>query len=96
MLIPTKFLLTRVKEWLNQPFFDVQAKNEALLDLQNLIESSRYCGSGVDKHFQEVTLHLFETTMGGRKCWIIVRQNHTGEYLIYSVSDNETVLKAIQ
>lgn len=85
-----------VKEWLNQPFFDIQAKNEALLDLQNLIESSRYCGSGVDKHFQEVTLHLFETTMGGRKCWIIVRQNHTGEYLIYSVSDNETVLKAIQ
>ena len=85
-----------VKEWLNQPFFDVQAKNEALLDLQNLIDSSIYRGSGVDKHFQEVTLHLFETTMGGRKCWIIVRQNHTGEYLIYSVSDNETVLKAIQ
>lgn len=85
-----------VKEWLNQPFFDIQAKNEALLDLQNLIESSRYCGSGVDKHFQEVTLHLFETTMGGRKCWIIVRQNHTGEYLIYSVSSFETVLKAIQ
>lgn len=85
-----------IKEWLNQPFYDVEAKNEALLDLPNLIENAVYCGSGVDKHFQEVTLHLFETTIGGRKCWIIVRQNYTGEYLIYSVSDNETILKAVQ
>lgn len=85
-----------IKEWLNQPFYDAEVKNEALLDLPNLIENAVYCGSGVDKHFQEVTLHLFETTIGGRKCWIIVRQNHTGEYLIYSVSDNETILKAVQ
>lgn len=85
-----------IKEWLNQPFYDAEVKNEALLDLPNLIKNAVYCGSGVDKHFQEVTLHLFETTIGGRKCWIIVRQNHTGEYLIYSVSDNETILKAVQ
>ena len=85
-----------IKEWLNQPFYDAEVKNEALLDLPNLIKNAVYCGSGVDKHFQEVILHLFETTIGGRKCWIIVRQNHTGEYLIYSVSDNETILKAVQ
>ena len=85
-----------VKEWLNQPFHDAEAKNEALLDLPNLIENAVYCGSGVDKHSPKVTLHLFETTIGGRKCWIIVRKYHTGEYVIYSVSDNETILKAIQ
>ena len=85
-----------VKEWLNQPFYDAEVKNEALLDLPNLIENAVYCGSGVDKHSPKVTLHLFETTIGGRKCWIIVRKYYTGEYAIYSVSDNETILKAIQ
>lgn len=85
-----------IKEWLNQPFADTEAKNEALLDLQSLLENSVYRGSGTDKHFQEVTVHLFETTIAGRKCWIVVRQNHTGEYLVYSVSDNETIVKAIQ
>ena len=85
-----------VKEWLNQPFYDVEVKNEALLDLPNLIENAVYCGSGVDKHSPKVALHLFETTIGGRKCWIIVRKYYTGEYVIYSVSDNETILKAIQ
>ena len=85
-----------VKEWLNQPFYDVEVKNEALLDLPNLIENAMYCGSGVDKHSPKVALHLFETTIGGRKCWIIVRKYYTGEYVIYSVSDNETILKAIQ
>lgn len=85
-----------IKEWLNQPFYDVKAKNEALLDLPNLIENAVYSGSGVDKHSPKVTLHLFETAIGGRKCWIVVRQYYTGEYMIYSVSDNETILKTIQ
>ena len=85
-----------IKEWLNQPFADTEAKNEALLNLQELLENSVYSGSGIDKHFQEVTVHLFETSIGGRKCWIVVRQNNTGEYLVYSVSDSETILEKIQ
>lgn len=83
-----------VKEWLNQPFFDVQAKNEALLDLQNLIESSIYRGSGVDKHMPTAALTLFETKIKNHKSWIIVRRFHNGKSIIWSVSDNPSIYGA--
>lgn len=85
-----------VKEWLNQPFFDVQAKNEALLDLQNLIESSIYRGSGVDKHMPTAALTLFETKIKNHKSWIIVRRFHNGKSIIWSVSDNPSILDMVQ
>lgn len=85
-----------VKEWLNQPFFDIQAKNEALLDLQNLIESSRCCGSGVDKHMPTAALTLFETKIKNHKSWIIVRRFHNGKSIIWSVSDNPSILDMVQ
>lgn len=88
-----------IKEWLNQPFGNednTKSKNEALLNLQGLLDKAVYRGSGIDKHDSTLSVYLFETEIGGRKCWIIVRQNHTGEYLIYSVSDKESILKAVK
>lgn len=85
-----------IKEWLNQPFEDAQAKNEALLNLQNLLDKATYRGSGIDKHDSTSSVHLFETEIGGRKCWIIVRSYLEGKYTIYSVSDNESILKNIK
>lgn len=88
-----------IKEWLNQPFGNednTKSKNEALLNLPRLIKNSVYRGSSVDKHSSKVTVHLFETNIGGRRCWIVVRKFHTGEYVIHSVSDKEAILKIIQ
>lgn len=85
-----------IKEWLNQPFADTEAKNEALLDLHSLLEKSVYRGSGTDEHMATATMHLFETQIGGRKCWIVVRQFHDGTCLVWSVSDNPSILDNIQ
>lgn len=85
-----------IKEWLNQPFEDAQAKNEALLDLQGLLDKAVYRGRGIDKHDSTLSVYLFETEIGGKKCWIIVRSYYEGEYTIYSVSDNESILNIIQ
>lgn len=85
-----------IKEWLNQPFGKIQAKNEALLDIQRLLDKAVYRGCGIDKHDSTLSVHLFETEIGEIKCWIIVRSNYKGEYTIYSVSDNESILNIIQ
>lgn len=85
-----------IKEWLNQPFNDVDAKNEALLDLQSLLDNSVYRGSGDDEHMATATMHLFETEIGGNKCWIIVRHFHDGTCLVWSVSDNPSILNNIE
>lgn len=85
-----------VKEWLNQPFFDVPAKNEALLDLQKLLSNSFYRGYVVDKHMATAKAHIYEIKIVGRKCWIIVRQFSGGEFAIYSISDNATLLDIIK
>lgn len=85
-----------VKEWLNQPFFDVQAKNEALLDLQNLLKKSVYRGKCIDRHDNNLSTYLFETSIKDKKCWIIVRNYYEGEYSIYSISDNGSILNMIK
>lgn len=85
-----------IKEWLNQPFEDAQAKNEALLELQSLLDKAVYRGSGIDKHDPNLSVYLFETDISGKKCWIIVRNYYEGEYTIYSVSDNESILDILK
>lgn len=85
-----------VKEWLNQPFTDIDVKNEALLDLQSLLDNAVYRGSGIDEHMATATMHLFETEIGGCKCWVVVRQFHDGTCLIWSVSDNPSILDNIK
>ena len=85
-----------VKEWLNQPFFDVQAKNEALLDLQNLLKKSVYRGKCIDRHDNNLSTYLFETSIKDIKCWIIVRNYYEGEYSIYSISDSGSILNMIK
>lgn len=84
-----------VKEWLNQPFADVVAKNEALLALPELMENAIYCGFGVDKHMATAQAHIFEVSINGRRCWVIVRKFHNGEWRLHSISDNETILDII-
>lgn len=83
-----------IKEWLNQPFFDIEAKNEALLQLDKLIENAKYLGHGNDKHDKTATAHIFETEIGRKTCWIIVREIDYAQ--IYSITDSEDILKIIK
>lgn len=84
-----------IKEWLNQPFRDMEMKNEALLRLPDLMKNSKYMGYTVDKHDPDVTAHIFETDINGL-CWVIVREFKNGLFLIHSVTDSERILKNLK
>ena len=87
---------TGIKEWLNQPHKFVETKNEMLLDIADIMQHSKYLGSGVDRHNDSVIAHIFEVTIENENSWIIVREYYNGECHIHSISDNANILKYIQ
>lgn len=82
-----------IKEWLSQPHKHLAAKNEMLIDIKNVIRTSKYLGYGSDEHNASITMHLFETEIEGDKTWIVVREMFDGEVRLHSISDNEKILK---
>lgn len=85
-----KINMAGIKEWLNQPHRHYAAKNEALLDLQKLIQQSEYLGTKSDPKGRDyiTTGHIFMTTIAGEPSWIIVSETIWGEFWVHSVSDN--------
>lgn len=85
-----------VKEWLNQPHVHLAEKNELILDIQNVLNQSKYLGYGADKHDPlSAKAHIYEISIIGNKSWIIIRELHDGSIKIHSISDNEDILKII-
>lgn len=82
-----------IKEWLNEPNFNLAEKNEALLDLPKIFKSAAYLGDTIDpKQAQGLRpdvekSHIFRTTIAGRSNYIIVHQMQWGEYKIHSITD---------
>lgn len=86
----------KINEWLNQPFgnrMEYLAKNEILLDMPNVIATSRYLGDGDDRHDKRIKIHLFEKKIEGRNGWIIVRKEVNGKPFVYSITDSPNILK---
>ena len=79
-----------IKEWLNQPHKHYTEKNEALLNLPELLNKAEYLGAEADPKGREyiVASHLFKTKIAEDDSWIIVNETLWNEYLIHSVSDN--------
>lgn len=84
-----------IKEWLNQPFAEYAEKNEALLNLPELIEEAEYLGCGADKHNDKFTAHLLQTRINKIVAWIVVRENAHGECWVHSISDSRDILDYI-
>ena len=85
-----KINMAGIKEWLNQPHRHYGAKNEALLNLQILIEKSEYLGTKNDPKGRDYIKvgHIFKATIAGEPSWIIVSETIWGEFWVHSVSDN--------
>lgn len=81
----------KIKEWLNQPFNDYLAKNEALLNLPTILEKSKYLGWGNDKRYDYLEMHLFETKINNTTAWIIVQRDKQGVSTVHSITDQETI-----
>lgn len=85
-----------VKEWTNQPHIHLAEKNELILDIQNVMNHSKYLGCGTDKNSINAVAHLFETVINGDKSWIVVREFYNGKIVIHSISDSDEILKIIK
>lgn len=88
-----------VKEYLNQPFEAYFEKNEAIKNMESILQNAQYKGfSHYHKENQSILYsHIFETeAIGGIKSWIIVRESINGEAIFHSISDNKKVLKNIK
>lgn len=64
-------------------------KNSMLLDIENVLNESKYLGS-LDYHKNEDVMasHIFETEVKGDKSWIIAREYKWGEVVLHSISDS--------
>lgn len=93
---PIKVSRKSVKEWLNQPFADVEAKNEALLQLPELYRQSQYMGYVDDIHDPEMKAYIHETIIGEVTCWIITRAIYKHGIRLHSVTDNPNILKLLK
>ena len=87
-----------IKEWLNQPHKHYAEKNEALLQLQELLLKSEYLGTKTDPKGRDFikTGHIFKTTIAQEASWIIVSETIWGECMVHSVSDNYPYLNEEQ
>ena len=78
------------KEWLNQPHKHYAEKNELILKINSIIESSRYIGHGpvhIDNPMVKRS-HFFETEISGDKSVIIEHEYLDGALRLHGISDN--------
>lgn len=92
---PISISTRTIKEWLNQPFANPEAKNECLLYLPMLMNNAAYMGCGVDKHDARIKAHLFQIKISGITCWVIVREMMNGECVIHSLTDNFSIFEKL-
>ena len=87
-----------IKEWLNQPHKHYAEKNEALLQLPDLLLSSEYLGSEPDPKGRDyiIASHLFKTQIADDTSWIIVNETIWNECWVHSISDNIPDIKEEQ
>lgn len=84
-----------IKEWLNQPHEHIEEKNEMLLNIETVLNQSKYLGCGQDKHDSDAIAHIYAVGIKGNKSWIIIREMHNGSLKIHSISDSETIVEKI-
>lgn len=92
---PISISTRAIKEWLNQPFANPEAKNECLLYLPMLMNNAAYMGCGVDKHDARIKAHLFQIKISGITCWVIVREMMNGECVIHNLTDNFSIFEKL-
>ena len=87
-----------IKEILNQPHKNLNEKNEAILEIDKLFSSSTFKGElSKENETDGFTSYIFEIQIADSKSWIIVRKyDTTREFWIYSISDQEYLLKHLK
>ena len=81
---------------MDQPHIHYAEKNRMILYIDKVLQKSTYLGPGDDKKNDNITIHLFETSIKNDKTWIIVKEYTDGNTILYSISDSDNILKALR
>ncbi len=92
-----KFTKRGLQEFVNQPHKHYNEKNKLAYSIDDLVREGRYLGYTEYKATRmEPRSHILETTIAEDKSWLIVKENINEGFVLYSVSDNSTVLEDIK
>lgn len=97
-LVRVKMTGKSIKEFLNQPHKFKKEKNELIKNIGAIFAGSDYKGY-TEYHKDNPMIkysHVFEIELNGEKSWIIVREDITGNAVLYSISDSDKVLTGIK
>ncbi|MFC4262460.1 phage minor head protein [Ferruginibacter yonginensis] len=81
------FGMNGIKEALNQGHKFYEAKNEALLDIQNLIKNGTYIGSAEDSKNRVKLFHYVEVEIAANKSYVVIKETEKNEFHFYSIVD---------
>lgn len=96
--VRVKMIGKSIKEFLNQPHKFKKEKNELIKNIGAIFAGSDYKGY-TEYHKDNPMIkysHVFEIELNGEKSWIIVREDITGNAVLYSISDSDKVLTGIK
>lgn len=87
-----------IREWLNQPHAHYREKNEMLLHIDKVLQEAKYMGNTpyIKDNPMFFGVHVFATEINGDVSYILVLEDVSGEYILYSISDRDKVLKGIK
>ncbi|MCM1452640.1 MAG: toxin glutamine deamidase domain-containing protein, partial [Clostridium sp.] len=85
-----------IREWVNQPHYDFDAKNDILLNLQQTLDR---CDEKIripvkPRHAESVSdAFALPINIGGKQSYIIIHEMRWGETKIYGISDNDSIFQ---
>ena len=84
-----RFTSTGIKEFLNQPHRDFNAKNELLKEIINIIPKSKIVGDAPDiKGNTNNHYYYLETSIGEQPSYIVIKHTRkNNQYALYSMVD---------
>lgn len=83
-----------IKEWLNQPHYAVDEKNESLLNLQSILDAcDKKIEVSIKPKYQDSVSEAYAlpVTIKGRESWIIIHVMKWGEVKIHGISDDARI-----
>lgn len=72
---PVAFTMTGIKETLNQPHKYIKEKNEAVRNIQKLLEEATYVRTDADNKGRDFVYHYLKITIHDEESYIVVREN---------------------
>lgn len=86
---PITFTTKGIKEAINQPHKAYDAKNESLLNIIDIIKSSKYIGFKKDaKNRAEIVgFHYYETIISEVESLIVIMETKEGKFNFYSITE---------